>query len=357
MTSPKFHCSRCDYLFELEEPFTSDSSQKSKVASPPDDSTRPPRYSIREEDPPIAQSRKSSVGTSEVVDDSLAEDPPAIEPRVTTIISSVEEYFSESPTEQRIQETEVVSPQVQSISEPPPPSEEQLEEREELEEIESIEEISPPPPLQTELPLEAKPSVRPTPPPRFGEIPSNSPKGPIVTLSRNRWKGAAIIGAPRIGVVLGFFLLTIYFQYSPELLVKLVPTLFPSTRQASPPELIVGDSKIRLFTLDTGDSVALLTGVLINSGSQILQDIEVEGALFNGAGDVLNKQRSFASPTLARSRLESLSPEMISSIQSTKPRKGSTLRGGEKVDFSIALIGPEVKKARFFTTRVYSVRR
>jgi hypothetical protein len=96
--------------------------------------------------------------------------------------------------------------------------------------------------------------------------------------------------------------------------------------------------------------------MLYNQEDATLRRIQVEGALFSQKGELLSTVRAYASPILARSRIESLSPEKIQDIQ-REPKSLGAIKSRSKMNFTIAFVGPETQAARYFSLRIYAVDR
>lgn len=136
-----------------------------------------------------------------------------------------------------------------------------------------------------------------------------------------------------------------------------VTMLIPEGPRAAPQGLYISRSAFKRVTLDSGETVPVVEGTITNRSSEILRDAQIEALLFGASGEVLARERAGVGASLVRTRIESLSIEMIKELQNRKrSRKLDTLKPGEKRDFALAVLAPESSTARYFGTRIYSVR-
>ncbi len=174
--------------------------------------------------------------------------------------------------------------------------------------------------------------------------------------SSSRWYGLGVLALPLVALLVLLIGTTLFMNSSPASASSIVKSMFPNIKLAAPQDLFIKDTQFKRILLDSGDSVSLITGVVVNKSSMPVRNIEIEAAAFNSAGEIVARRKLPASATLAKSRIHSLSLDMIESIQTGPARKITQLKPGERTEFAIALFGPELSRARFFSARVFSVR-
>lgn len=132
--------------------------------------------------------------------------------------------------------------------------------------------------------------------------------------------------------------------------------LYPSAPQVAPADLMIRNARFKKVVLDSGETVRIISGELVNGSDRTFRDVLVEGMVFDSNGMLVDSVRAHAASGLAKTRLKSLSPDMIESFQARELVRRFELRPGERHEFMVALLSPESASARFFSTRVYSVR-
>jgi hypothetical protein len=181
-------------------------------------------------------------------------------------------------------------------------------------------------------------------------------------LPRLRWRSLGLLLMP-----LGIFMLlllgaAIFSGRYPSIAEGLVDSVFVAPYQVAPAGVQVAQLKLKFVTLDGGESVALLSGQIMNDTSQDFRDVVLEALAFDMRGAVLATQRVHKEHSLAKSRVKALTPEMIELIQSgasaSDTRSTSVLKAGTREDFSIALLPSSVDFSQIntYSARVYSVR-
>jgi hypothetical protein len=171
-----------------------------------------------------------------------------------------------------------------------------------------------------------------------------------------KWRSLFMVAAPLILCLACVALLAYVLKSSPATAEKFLAALNPAAELAAPAGLRVEGLRYQRIALEKGDTLVLISGQIVNGSSRVFKDVFIEAVGFDAAGKVLAKTRLNANSTLAKTRVKSLSPEMIENIQGSKSVKALNLDPSEKHEFAIGLLQPEMAKAKFFTARVYSVR-
>ena len=174
------------------------------------------------------------------------------------------------------------------------------------------------------------------------------------------WSGFAILS----GVLMGFLALlvagSLYLRSDTTSASSLVQSLFPKAQRIAPAGLYIKNTRLNKVTLDNGDSIHVVTGRVVNQTSEKFSTVIIEAIAFDALGKPLVRTRVDASNTLAKTRVKSLTLDMIKNRQTSEPFPGFALKPGANEDFAIALgnggTSDEIAKARYFSARIYSVR-
>lgn len=173
------------------------------------------------------------------------------------------------------------------------------------------------------------------------------------------WQGLFTITAPIVAYTALMGLVCILSFSNPKTVLALVDGLSSGQETAAPPELYITDSAVKKVVLETGESVNVISGKIINDSQQNFAEVLVEGILFDTKGEIVAKKKINAASSLGKSRLQSLSLQMIDDLQNTKPAKRFELKAGQEYDFTMAVpeeLDAKAVEAAFFSSRVYSVR-
>lgn len=175
---------------------------------------------------------------------------------------------------------------------------------------------------------------------RLGSLVKNNPLG--------------LISAPIVFLLAILALFTVFSRQFPIEAHSLLSSIFPNSPKVAPSGLNIEEPNFRRVILESGESVSLISGRILNNTSERFSEIQIEGQAFNNAGRLVSSATSSSATALARTRIKSLTPEMIDSIQSEK--RSFSLNPGEEQSFTIALIDNDVSNASYFAARIFSVR-
>ncbi len=174
------------------------------------------------------------------------------------------------------------------------------------------------------------------------------------------WTGFAVLSSAVMGFLALLVVGSLYLRSDTTTASGLMRTLFPTAPRVAPTGLYIKNTQLKKITLDSGDSVSLVSGKVVNQANEAFSDVIIEAIAFDALGKPLMKNKVAASNTLARTRIKSLTPEMIKNIQTQDGSAAYTLRAGQSEDFAIALGNgenpSELSKARYFSARIYSVK-
>ena len=169
------------------------------------------------------------------------------------------------------------------------------------------------------------------------------------------WNSFFMLLAP-IAVALSLLgVLAYYAETHASVTGSVVASLVPAAPQAAPPGLHIRNTTFKTVTLDSGERVSVISGTLVNGSEKRFRDVQIEGVSFGPNGTPLAQARASASSSLSNTRMKSLTVEMIENLQTAASKKRFELRPGEEQEFSVALLDPESANANNFSARIYSV--
>lgn len=359
--SPRFHCSRCDEVFELPmETFRQSSAPRAPqqtelhfrapaVRPNPSMQLDPRRisksdFSFGERFTPAPASEYSTVQTQNVV-----EAAPAIQsfqPEIP-VLDEVPPGPETLITGQGGWTLGPIPTQVESISEPQPT-------------ISSFE-----PELTVAPEIIRTPATETVKPQRIERerLASGISISGVTGWVRN-WKGAASIGTPLLAVMALLLVSGWLSEVSPSfatwLSAPLPSALAPTTVLPPPAQLVVSNTRFERIHLQTGELVPVVFGKVTNHSQETFDSAEIEVLGFDAGGDLVTSSRSPLRSALARERVELLSMDSLQRLQKTISGRRTDIGPGESAAFTVALTDSSEKKMpsskiKYYSARVFSV--
>jgi hypothetical protein len=131
------------------------------------------------------------------------------------------------------------------------------------------------------------------------------------------------------------------------------------TAQLPPPEISVQDLNLVLEKTQSHETIPVVRGVVANSGDQIYEDVTIEALGFNSRGELLVRARAPLRSALSREKISDLTLDTVKKFQNALSASDSSIKGGEKIAFSVALLPLDIdaREVTYFSARVFSVGR
>lgn len=167
---------------------------------------------------------------------------------------------------------------------------------------------------------------------------------------------AKAIVTPVVGAFILLLGISILLTNNRSLSERFLRSAVPGALQAAPRELYIKNSRFQKVTLDNGEVVRIVSGTIVNSGQSNFYGIQLEAVAFNRFGKPLGTVRADASSVLAKSKVQSLTTEMIQQLQKGSSTKQLIIKPGQQRDFAVALIGDEYAPAQHFGARVFAAK-
>lgn len=195
-----------------------------------------------------------------------------------------------------------------------------------------------------------------------------------VTFSRLsiRTRSLAYLSVP-IVVVLGLLATVGYSAYfAPKTLDAALRTIAPSlmtgsTSQLPPAELSVQDISLEFVKTQSREGLGVVRGVVFNGSHTSLNDVRLEALGFDDRGQIVVRAQAPLRSALAREKVSDLSLATVRKFQESLSASSSRIAAGERVAFTIALLGSDegtnssssspidLSQVRYFSARVFSV--
>jgi hypothetical protein len=388
--TPRFHCSRCDAVFELGAPLRSP-----QHAAP----SQPPRWVLTDDISnsttandlinQTIQSRETTLKTTDFSLGAVAEEPPIphhleeVRPGLSllglrfsskhlspTAITHKEALGGEEPVQspgssEATAPTTEANSDVFSLFDTPPAA---------STETETLRRVEPDltPPLKNE--------PRATPPQSVEQVPTSTERAPRVRGS-SRWLGRlsprsqslTLLSSP-IVATLALLATVGYSTYlAPRTVDSILGALTPSfisggAAQLPPPELSVHGVSIEFIKTQSQERVGIVRGVVHNASAASLDDVQLEALGFDDQGEIVARSQAPLRSALAREKVSDLSLATVKKFQESLSARSATINPGEQVAFTIALLDaqtpsgnapmtPEaLRNIKFFSARVFSVK-
>ena len=148
----------------------------------------------------------------------------------------------------------------------------------------------------------------------------------------------------------------------PQTLDSIFQTLVPSVitgkiSRLPDPSLQVQQVTLEFEKTQSKETIPVVRGVINNTADNSIQDVLVEALGFNARGEVVVRAQAPLRSALARERISDLPLETVKKFQTSLSARNSTIGAGEKVAFTVALL-PEngaANEVNYFSARIFSV--
>lgn len=172
----------------------------------------------------------------------------------------------------------------------------------------------------------------------------------------SEWQGFYVFCAPVMVFLTLLVGTSFYIRTDPRFAQKFSSIFFLPQIQVPPPGLFIEELRFRTVSLDSGESIGVISGTLVNDTAQTFSRVAVEGVAFDTTGRHVASQVVDAGSSLSKARVKSLTVDMIDHLQNNKRKeKALNLAPGKRHEFSIALSAEIAGTGRHYSARVYSV--
>ena len=188
-----------------------------------------------------------------------------------------------------------------------------------------------------------------------------------------RSRGLIKLAIPPLASLMVLLLVSYSARISPRSTGSLLELVTPSTiseivPQLPPNELTIRDLSLKFVRTPSRETVAVVSGKLFNASSKALEDVTLEARGFNERGETVIAAKAPLRSALGNEKVSDLERETIVKFQHALGAKDSSIAAGESVPFSVALLTPNdadetsdgnssrLPTIKFFSARVFSVR-
>jgi hypothetical protein len=166
--------------------------------------------------------------------------------------------------------------------------------------------------------------------------------------------------SPLALLLIGFILTGFFLQQNPEVGQSLFANLVGNFQEVADSRIYIKDLNYKESTLDSGEKVLLIEGQVHNNSDKDVSGMQIEGLTFDNKGNVFENKIAPLQSSLSRTRIESLNPKMIETLQYKTPTRAFRLSPGETHPFVIAFLKNSIStntksRASTYSARIYSV--
>jgi hypothetical protein len=387
---PRFHCSRCDSIFELQQqrktPSPSNTTQQSSATQRwvlTDESQQGARNDDRGHETPStdAASVKSTDFTLGAIPD-----PDTFRPRAP--LEQVEDRAGLSilgfrPTASRKHSTSLTRTETQSLlaqagitqteqddpfslfdspGQPKPPQQVSAQESETTPISSSAPAIPakptlPSPPSKTIVVAKSTPPSASTARPTPAKTPSSAPRQRSA-----RTQGLMRLSIPVLACIGTVFIVSVASRLMPLTMDSVFGAVIPGvitgrTAHLPPPELSVQDLNMQLEKTQSKETIPVIRGYVSNASDKTFEDVSIEALGFNSRGELIVRARAPLRSALSREKISDLPLTTVKKFQNALSASDASIKGGEKVSFSVALLLEDAtaQEVIYFSARVFSV--
>lgn len=401
--TPRFHCSRCDSVFEL-------SNSRKAPAIPTNTEYQQPRWILadgaRPNDlihekssasvAPMLQSTDFSLGAPQVEHDrpspsvalpveersglsllgmnlsatwlspaSLTREATKTAARAGKAPVSISEdpfsLFDDPTTPEATTPAVSALPKQPAVPVAPPP-------------------VSPPsaPQPTTTSPRDLQPQreIPPTPQPQIAETSSPTParvaaRGSMLArgLERLSWRNysLAVLSAPVLITMATLGTVGYAARLAPETVDATLHAIVPSVLtgqivKVPPAELSARQLSLKFEKTQSREVLGVVRGVIFNGTQESLDDVQIEALGFNDRGELVTRTQAPLRSALARERIADLPLATVRKFQESLSARSANIAPGEQVPFTIALLEDtstaglvDLSQVKYFSARVFSI--
>ncbi|MFN4894344.1 MAG: hypothetical protein ACK5GN_12640 [Pseudomonadota bacterium] len=131
------------------------------------------------------------------------------------------------------------------------------------------------------------------------------------------------------------------------------------TAHLPPAELSVQDLNLQLEKTQSKETIPVIRGFVSNASDKTFEDVSIEALGFNARGELLVRARAPLRSALSREKISDLPLETVKKFQTALSASDASIKAGEKVAFSVALFLQDTapQEVTYFSARVFSVGR
>ena len=181
---------------------------------------------------------------------------------------------------------------------------------------------------------------------------------PEVLQNRGRglWKGVLLLSLPFMAFLTFLLAVSLHLTSNPKATASWFLRHFPNMPAVAPAGLLITDLNFRLVGLENGERAQVISGTIENHTERSFKEITIEAVTFDSSGKKLISRKANAASTLAKTRIESFTSEMIEELQARRPARRFSLEPTDGHEFALALTGDDLPPAKYYSARIYSVR-
>jgi hypothetical protein len=166
--------------------------------------------------------------------------------------------------------------------------------------------------------------------------------------------------------ILGLFAFFCVMSYAGTLMPQTIDSIFRRTvpsiltgkvAQLPPSTLLVQEVSLELEKTQSKEIIPVVRGVIHNAGNSKIEDVLIETLGFDARGEVVVRAQAPLRSALAREKISDLPLTTVKKFQTSLSGRNSTIDSDERVAFSVALLSDATipPQVSYFSARVFSV--
>lgn len=226
-------------------------------------------------------------------------------------------------------------------------------------------EESPPPKRSESTAPRTKPEAAPhLQPPVAAHPPISEPRPSLLSRLSERTQGLVRLSIPVLAALVVLFVITVATRIMPLTMDSVIGAIVPGfvagkTTHLPPAELTVQALSLQVERLQSKETIPVIRGFVHNASDTSFEDVSIEALGFNARGELLVRARAPLRSALSREKISDLPLETVKRFQHALSASDSSIKAGEKVAFSVALFLQDAAadEVTYFSARVFSVGR
>ena len=172
-----------------------------------------------------------------------------------------------------------------------------------------------------------------------------------------RFKAVAYLTAPCLLFLGVASLIAFISSISPSTIASAASMISSEKTIIAPRDIFVTNTKVKRIALDSGEMVSEITGTVVNKSADSLKEIEIEAAVFDRQNNQVGIDKAKTSSNIGKSRIQSLTPEMIIDLQNTSSARTFSVKPNQEAPFTAVVIEAPSKNGapKSFIARVFSI--
>ena len=183
---------------------------------------------------------------------------------------------------------------------------------------------------------------------------------PLEESTAQKWRSVYILGSILILALIGLTILSYRLLNNPTSARSVFSSALSIGPTSPPPGVFISDVQFKELSLENNIKLPTISGKVLNKSDRNFKEVVIIGGLFDRKGASLFQEKTNLSSPLHKSRIKSLSVEMIQRLQTEGSDRGFVLKAGGEAPFLLPFTSnlndtKTLQKAAHFAAKVFSV--